>query len=272
MTMAAVQAMLDLGDEDLDADADTGDAVVDDTSDTEDDDADATGVADESSDGDTEGGSGDADDSKEPEASVIKPQGKALLELLAGDSDAQKLMASTMKDIMAENARTAASAAEAKEFQELIDAGDHAEIGRRILERTENAKVRESVADEVLEGVFRPVYAEIFSQPEFQTLTAEEKETLAPTKFASDAHYVQALSSFLTAKRTESAIEAEVERRIKVRDEATGNRKAADVAKTKGVGATPGSSAPGGQSTDSRSRIARGLKAALGTDDDDDDE
>lgn len=244
-------------DESSDEEDDLEDEDGEDSDETED--ADATD-GDESSDGDLDGGSGAGDEGETPKPEVTKPTGKDVLELLASDPEAQTLMASTLQQIMQENARSADAQAQAKEFQDLIDKGDYAEVGRRIVERTQSSAAREQVADEVLKEVFQPVYADIFAQPEMKELTTEDKEALAPAKFDSDAHYVRALEGFLQTKRFNKAVEAEVEKRIKTRDEASGNRETARTARTKSpaatasaVGATTGRSSSG-------ARISAGLQ------------
>lgn len=227
-------------------------------------------AGDEGESDDTEGGSGDSEgdadeDDLEPaaEGTVVPPTGKAILDLLASDEEAQAIFSQTINNMMAENARTAEAQKEAAEFQELIKNGDHAEIGRRVLERATAQQNRSQIADEVLRETFQPVYTELFAQPEMQELTAEEKETLNPQKYASDAHYVRAVTEHIQTKRFNKAVEAEVEKRIKSRDEAAKNRKTADVAKTRSVGASPSATQPSNV-TNSRGLIAAGLRGFLG--------
>jgi len=260
-----------------------GEDADDDTEDTEDEDTDDTEGADEesadgeASGGDTEGGSGSTEgtstEAPKADVTVAPPAGKALLDLLAGDPEAQKLMASTLQDMIADNARTAETAAQTKEFTELVEKGDYAEVGRRIIERTQSQQARDAVADEVLKEVFQPVYADLFAQPELQNLSAEEKEALNPAKYDTDAHYVRRLSEVVQEKRFAKLVEDEVTKRIKARDDAAGNRKTADQAK-RGTGTAP-TAVPQVVGGTSGERISRGLRVALfgegGSDDGDDD-
>lgn len=218
---------------------------------------------------DTEGGSGDSEGDEDeesdesPEASVVPPTGKAILDLLASDEEAQAIFSQTIQNMMAENARTAEAQREAAEFQELIKNGDHAEIGRRVLERATAQQTRSQIADEVSREMFQPVYTELFGQPEMQNLTAEEKEALDPRKAANDAQYVSTVTRFIENKRFEKRVEDEVAKRLKARDEAEGNRKAASTAKRTSVGASPAATSPTAV-TNSRGLIASGLRGVFG--------
>jgi hypothetical protein len=248
--------------DDNDADEDTDEEAADDEPDA---DGDASGD-------DGDGGSGQ-DDSPAVDA-VPAPTGRQILDLLAGSPEAQQEMANVLQEIMAANANSAAAQAEAKEFSDLVEKGDYGEIGRRIVQRSQDQAVRDRVAGEVLLEEFKPVYAEIFAEPELQNLSAEDKASLDPKNF-SDAQYVRALTKFVQTKRTEAAIEAEVEKRIKIRDEAAGNRDTAGKVKNKSVGASPGGTQGTGPARTSRELIASGLRSVInppadGDDDDDD--
>lgn len=234
----------------------------------------------DSSEDNVDGGSGaegeedSEEESDDAPTAVAPPTGKALLDLLAGDTDAQAIMQRTLTDMMAEQQRSAAAQAEAKEFQDLIEAGDHAEIGRRVLDRMTQTQTRSKVAEEVLRETFLPIYAELYAEPEMKNLTAEEKDALNPARAKSDAHYVRTLEQFIQAKRTNAAIEAEVTKRIKARDEAAGNRTVAEKARQRSISGSPSGTAMSGTGRDSRSMIATGLRSVFGvstaeSDDDD---
>lgn len=241
------------------------DEETEETDDETEDDADESADDDESSDSDTAGGSGAAEGEK-PDAAVasVAPKGEDLIKLLAGDTEAQSKLASTFQQMMLENARAAEAQEQAKEFQELIDKGDFAEVGKRIVERQQVQATRESVADEVLKEVFQPVYAELFSQPEIKELSAEERQALDPKRFASDAHYVRALTEHIAGKRFSKAVDAEVQKRLKTAQEAEANRKTAEGTRTKSIAGTPAASAAGSGRASSGDLIRRGLSAAFG--------
>lgn len=267
---AAEEDNVDPEDDDID---DDDDEVLDEDSEEDAGDDESADDADDASDDGGDGGSGDVKDDASV-ASAVKPTGRELLELLAGDPDAQQLMASTLEEIMAENAKSAAAQQEADEIQELIKSGNHAELGRRVAERLQNQQVRQRVADDVLQETFRPVYADLFAQPELQNLSAEDKETLDPKKFASDAHYVRSLTEFIGAKRHEAAIEAEVQKRVAAALEAASNRETAGRVKRKSVGASPGGTEGSGPARTSRELLHHGLRAVfepmVGDEDDED--
>lgn len=252
-------------------DEDTADEDDEDEDEVHDDDNEAEGADDESasddgdpSDSNGDGGSGDTEGDESLEGHVASaPTGKALLDLLASDNEAQQLMAYTLQNMMQENAHSAAQQAEAQEFNDLVEKGDYNEIGRRLVDRATTAKARESIADEVLQEQFRPVYADLFAQPELQSLSAEEKEALSPQRFSSDAVYVRAVSEFIATKRFSATVEAEVEKRIKARDEAAGNREAAGKAKSKSMAASPGGTEGSGVARGSRDLIGLGLRQAF---------
>lgn len=264
------------GDAENEDEGTNGDTGNTDDADEDAEDTEGESDADGDSNSDKVGGSGASTDSESKEDVAEKPTGKALIDLLAGDGEAQTLLTSTLQSMLQEQSRTAAAKEQAEEFQKLIKEGDYAEVGRRVIERTQTEQERERISDEVLQGVFQPVYADLLAQPEMKALTAEEKLSLDPSKYDSDAHYVRAITSFIEGKRYEAKVEAEVERRIKTRDEAEANRKTAALAGSKSSGAMPGASGPGGANRTSGDLIREGLRTLYGgntaTDGDDDDE
>lgn len=253
--------------EDQEPEGDQGDQddeeEIEDEDDSGDDADDATDASDDS-DGDQEGGSGSDDDDKSSEEAPKLPTGRDLIDLLAGDTEAQTLLRDTLAQMRDESTRSAEAQAQAQEFTELREKGDYAEIGRRIVERTESQTAREQVADEVLNEVFQPVYREVLSQPEFKDLTAEDKERLAPAKYDTDAHYLRALVEFRDEKRFEAAVEAEVQKRVKTAKEAEGNREVAAKTKGRSVSASPATSGPVGGPKTSSEKLRIGLRAAFG--------
>lgn len=252
------------------------DEETEDEEDTEDEDEseddDSAGEADESGDDDS-----DESTAEQPAAAavgtVVAPTGKDLVDLLAGDEEAQRLVSISLEDMMAERARTAEAAAEAAEFQGLIDSGDYRTIGERIVQKAQMEQARATVSESVLKEQFTPVYTEIMAQPEMQKLTADEREALNPTKFRSDAHYVMALQDFITTKRANTAMEAEVQRRVKAITE--GEKHVAAAAKTTKrsiSGVMPASTGPVEDRRTSSELIKSGLRRIFEPDSIDEDE
>lgn len=251
-------ASADLEDTSESADEDTEDETDEDEE--EDSSEEGTDDSDESSESnDDEGGSGGSGDKSE--STVVSPTGKDLLDLLAADPDAQRLMRSSLEDLIAKKASEDAASAEAEEFQELIQKQDYAAIGQKLVERQQHAQAREEVSTQILKETFGPVYQDLFAQPELQKLTAEEKETLQPDKYSSDAHYVRALERFVLGKRHEAALEAEVTKRVKAITEAKANNTVGEKVRGKGIAAGPASVASSSPSKSSTDLIKHGLRA-----------
>lgn len=233
---------------------------------------------------DSEGGSGadeDDEESEEDEDSEESPEashqpaltGQALLDLLAGNTEAQGLLSQTLQSMMAESARTAAAQAEAAELQQLIKDEKYDEVGKRIVERTQMDAARAQVEDTVLKQQFAPVYQDIFAQPELKVLTAEEREKLHPSKYNSDAEYVRGLTSFIEGKRFESKVQAEVTKRVEAELKARANGESSARSKTRSVAAGPGATAElAGARQSTTDLIRQGLRATFEPGQHDDDE
>lgn len=234
---------------------------------------------DEGDDGDTsnpddslDGGSG-ADEGEQPKPEAVVPTGKALLELLAGDTDAQEELRNVMTGFLQEQQAQAASAADLAEWQSLIEKGDNEAIGQRVLTRLQEGAARQKVTDEILQEQFQPLYRQLFATDELKNLTAEEKLDLDPGKYSSDAAFLAKLVSTVTIKRAEAKFEEEVTKRIAARDEAAKNGATAGKVKRPGLGATPAVVAGSAPKRSAAERITAGLQKAMGLDsiDDDDD-
>lgn len=182
---------------------------------------------------DPEGGGGaeddpDEGDSKEP---VVPLSGLAQLQALLEDPEIQ----STLGDQVAEYQRTMALEAErkteAEAFQKLIADEDWEAVGKAVVSRSQESEARKAVSSEVQQEIFKPVYAELFAQPELQTLTAEDKLALHLDNFKSPAAHVAAISGFIQQKRSSADFDARVKAGVEEALAAEKNRAAAAKAK-----------------------------------------
>ena len=256
---------------------DDAEETVVNTDDTDDEDevddaGDDSAEDDEGTDDDADGGSGSADGETAAEVVVKPPTGKDLLELLASDPEAQTLMRSGLEDMIAQRARESAATEESKEFSELIERKDYAAVGERLVERARMSQAREAVTDEVLKEQFAPVYADLFSQPELKSVTAEEREILDPAKFDSDAAYTLALGSFVLGKRHAAAFEAEVTKRVNAKLEADGNVATGAKVTKKSIAGAPAATGPVTGKVSSSDLIKHGLRQIFEPDSIDDDD
>lgn len=228
--------------------------------------------ASDSSDDTTVGGSGskgEASANAKPADGAVRPTGQDLINLFAEDPVAQRLMATALENLRSEEAANEKARADAEAFRELIEKEDYAGIGQQLVERHRKEQARSEVAEDVLREQFAPVYTKLFAQPEMQNLTADEKASLNPQKFGSDAEYVTELQNFIANKRYEAKIEAEVERRLTTRRTAAENEAVAAKAKKATVGATPGASGEATLYKSSADKIKAGLRAMIDPDGED---
>lgn len=252
----------DLGDVDDSEDEDEGTDEEDDSSDTED---------------NAEGGGGDegeGDNPEDPKEPVVPAlTGKALIDALTQDEEAQSVFQSMVAEYQRQQAAEAASQEEREAFDKMVADEDWEGIGKAVIAKQQRDAARESVAEEIRAAEYRPVYQELLSQPEMQTLTAEDREALHVSKYPSSAAHIKAMTEFILGKRAEAAIEAEVQKRVAAAREADKNREGASKAKTPSLaGRAPTPLGPVGERANSADLIRAGLRGIINPDADDDDE
>lgn len=221
-----------------------------------------------------EGEDGDDDAAVEQTPAPVTLSGKALLDALVSDPEAKQMLASTVQSLRLSQEQQAVTAREAEEFQALIDAGDYATVGQKVVQKAQLEQARAQVAEDILRAEYAPHYAELLAQPELKgdALTAEEKLALAPSNFPNDASYIRALERHVTTKRFNATMEAEVTRRIAERDKAAKNDKSAGKASRAVVAASPGSLGGTTGKRSSADLIRSGLRATFLADQSDDDD
>lgn len=258
MTMAAFDEV----------DEEVEDEEVDDTEDedTEDDES--------SDDNDDEvGGGGEGEGETPPATPVVEgPSGRALIEALTKDPEAQSVFQTMVEEYQRNAAAEAEQREEAEAFQELIRNEDWAGVGKAVVERQQREAARSTVAEEIRRTEFTPVYTELLSQPEMQGLTDTEKDALHMSKYATTAAHLKAVTEFVAAKRFNAQVEAEVEKRVKTAREADANREGAGKAKTKSLGASPAATGPAEGRATSADYIRQGLRGIINPDAEDGDE
>lgn len=204
-------------------------------------------------------------DVSEQEKPVVAPKGKDLVDLLTEDPEAQQILDKKFEDAVRKLRAEQTSKAEAEEFQALIDKGDYAEVGKRLVTRQQEQAARETVTDEILNEVFTPVYERLLAQPEMKNLTAEDRERLDLNKFSSDADYVVAIQNFINEKRAEKTIQAEVDRRVKEVLESKSNQQVAGKVAEPSLSASPASTEQSsGPRRSSSERLHDGFIKAFG--------
>lgn len=196
---------------------------------------------------------------------VAAPTGRDLVDLLTADPEAQKILDTRFENAVKELRKNQTTQAEAKEFQTLIDEGNYAEVGKRLVARQNEQSARETVTDEILSEVFTPVYERLLAQPEMKKLTAEDRERLDMNKFSSDADYVVAIQDFIHEKRSAAVIKAEVDRQVKEALDSSKNQEVAGTVAKPGMSASPASTegASGAHRTSSE-RLHDGFMKAFG--------
>lgn len=203
-------------------------------------------------------------DEKPEEKPVVAPTGKDLVDLLTADPEAQKIFSKKLEDAVKEYRKAETTAKEREEFQSLIDEGNFAEVGKRLVTKQQEMDAREKVSDEILNEIFTPIYEKLLAQPEMKGLTAEDRERLDMNRFNSDAEYVVAIQDFIHEKRADAKIQAEVDRRVKEALESKGNQEVAGKVAAPGLGASPSVTEDSTVHRTSSERLHAGFLKAFG--------
>lgn len=257
MTMAALEDLAD-------------DEVVDEDEDEEDGDLEDAGNTDEG----TEVGGGD--DPENPDGDS-KPSGTlssyAQLQALLQDPEVQSTLTEQVADYQARMAAEAASTQEAEALQKMIADEDWEGVGKAVVTKAQQDTARTTVKEELTREMFSPVYADLFKQPEMQTLTAEDRERLHVDKFPNNAAHVAAVSGYIAEKRFNAQVEAEVTKRVATAIEAEKNKDTSVKAKAPSLaGRTPAAVGVVQPKLSSADLIRSGLRGIIGMNTDGDDD
>lgn len=182
---------------------------------------------------------GDDDEATPPETLQIpKPTGQDLVELLKGDTEAQKVIQTGLDNWLKTAAADAAAKGEQEKFQKLIEAGDFEAIGKLHVE----GLAEKSIRDKVEVAVYGQVYASLFSQPELldEKLSAEDKQKLDHTQYDSDDAYIRVLTDFVAEKRAGVSVEERVTTTVNERIEALKNLKTQQTVSDPSISSLPG--------------------------------
>ena len=173
-------------------------------------------------------------------------------------SEGQKAIKDAVSGIIASQKDDAATEEQRKELQELIDSNNIDELGKRYLKSLETQTAGQTAVDAHLTTLYR----ELFSDPMFQNLTAEERKEIEPdARFRTDAEYVKHLSKFMAAKLKTSISEEDLNAALVERREALKRNAAAEKAVKGSVqGAAPAEGTKEPRPTDARSLISEGLR------------
>lgn len=147
---------------------------------------------------------------------------------------------------------------ERQKLQELIDAGNHEELGKLWQKQLESDTAGKTAVNSALETLYR----ELFNDPLFQNLTAEERKAIEPdSRFRTDAEYVKHLSKFMAEKQRGKASEEDIQEALNQKIEAKKRELAGKKARTGSVqGAAPAEGGTPSRPTDARSLISEGLR------------
>lgn len=174
-------------------------------------------------------------------------------------AEGQQVMRNQFNAWLQEMQSSGQRGAEAAEVQKLIDENNVEELGRRWVEAAQKSKV----SGEAIENFLDKTYRDIFADPVFQGLTAEEARELSPDNFKSDSEYIRHLSQFMARKNREGGLEEMVEERLAQRLETLKNQKAGTKAASSSVGAPSADTKAPERTGDSRSLVSEGLREAF---------
>lgn len=179
------------------------------------------------------------------EGEAPKVTGKALLDSLQSDPEAQALLKRQLDGWLSNAAATAAAEKEQEEFQELIKANNFEEIGRRYVTSASERSIRSAERERAEADAYGQIYTQLFKQPELleANLTADDKLAVSPDKYATDAEYVDALTNFIAEKRAGVSVNSKVDGLLAEKIETLKNMKTQET-----VGTPSPSTLPGGQS------------------------
>lgn len=203
----------------------------------------------------------DPDNEGEPEKPKVDSPPAAFDPAVLQTPEGQKAITEAVNQAIATKSAGAETDAKRKELQELIDSGNHEELGKRWQQEMESAQHGQTAVDSFLTTFYR----EMFSNPLFQNLTAEERKDIEPDgRFPTDAAYVAHLAKFMAAKEKTSMSNEDFNIKVAERVEAQ-KRNAAGKKAVKGSvqGATPAESAATPAPTTARDLVSAGLREAF---------
>ncbi len=175
--------------------------------------------------------------------------------------EGQKAITEAVARAIAAKSAGAETDAKRKELQELIDSGNHAELGKRWQQEMESTQHGQTAVDSFLTTFYRT----LFSDPMFQNLTAEERRDIEPDgRFPTDADYVKHLAKFMANKEKSSLSDEDFNLRMAQRLEAAKRTAAGNKARKGSVqGAAPADGGTPARSTDARTLVSEGLREAF---------
>lgn len=273
MTMAIDQEP-DVNDLDDDDEQELGDHEgADEEPDDDEDDVDDTGEPGDEGDDAVGGGGDDSEEASSEEKPVVALTGKALVDALFQDPDAQASLGDALAEYQRQMAEQAGRREEAEKFQKLIDDEDYESIGKIIIDQQRETAARATVTEAVTQEVFNPVYRKLFAAPEMQNLTAEDKANLHLSKFENHADHVAAIQDYISTKRAKSDFDKAVEAAVEERLTAEKNKGTAAKAKVSSLsGRSPVAAGPAVGVTSSKDLLQAGLRALINPDDSGDDD
>ncbi len=264
----------------LDDEQELGDAEdADDEVDDEDEEPDALSYEDDDEDDDAEGGGDEAEDSDgKPEVeSVVALSGKALLDALFSDAEAQTSLVDAVQEYQRQLAEQEGQREQAEKIQKLIDDQDYEAIGKLYVDQeAENkalAQAKALVSGTVTTEVFGPVYKKLFAEPEMAEVADEDKVRLNVGNFENHADHIRAIQDYISTKRAKTDFDTAVKAGVEEALTAERNKKSAALAKTSSLsGRSPQSVGTATGKQTSSDLLKSGLRALINPDDSGDDD
>lgn len=179
-------------------------------------------------------------DNKPVDSGTPKLTGEDLLKQFQENPEAQGLVQKQLNEWLADASAKADVEKQSKEFEELIKSGDYEEIGRRYVTAESEKSIRSKAEEEALTRAYGDVYGKLFKELETFQLSAEEKLSIAPEKYTTDAEYVLGLSSFIAGKRTGSDLDKLINAGVEERLTTLRNMNSATKATASSVSSLPG--------------------------------
>lgn len=212
------------------------------------------------------GGSEGGGDEPEPQADpapapAVTPTGKALLDALTADPEAQKLVKAQLDKWVADASASAEAKAQQDELQKLIEAGDYEEIGKRFINDQQQQALRTAAEQEALTRAYTGIYQNLFTELNSFELTPEEKLGMAPDKFDTDEAYILHLSTLISTKKAGGDVETLAQQKAEEILKTLANQKAGAAANGNSPSNIPGATeTAGGERKSSRSLIIDGFR------------
>jgi phosphoribosylformylglycinamidine (FGAM) synthase PurS component len=207
-----------------------------------------------------EGGSEAAEAAGGQPAPVVPhaPTGEELIEMLAGDAPAQRIIQGRLEEARTQALTDAQSKAKQEQLAQLLKDERYDEIGRMFVQEQQAEVVRTAAQEAALKEVYGGIYQKLFANPVMKNLTVEERTTLDPRNFADDAAYVLALTAFITTKTEGSNLQERVNTEVETKLETLRNMAAAGTAGNPSISGLPAAVGTGGEAKTSSELIAAG--------------